>query len=380
MPVPHMNSSFPQSLPPELITEIISLCPKSSVSILCRVSRLIYDISFPILYRHLELRKSSLFIECSRTLLASNVASKSVRWLIISFEWVSTKHFLPCVYLVYQHYFSHATLLSAFYQVLGKVLPRLSRLSILRISVAIPNAAYFTVLSNCHFPHLLIFEIISQRRSMTTKNFLELHAFLHRHSSTITALSLDVPASKTLSTGKLPMHFPSLSKFIGNIALVPYLFQKQCSLRSMHFLSTRMFRIDDEQIDNLFEHVQRVAGNTLEHVELLAQSFTGSQPRILARHLPNIKVLMLAHLSYAESNGVSYFDHCIPNLAWLSRSSTGSILPEIVLFSCEESLAFLSTTSMSCNSSRFTCPRWSKSDPVPSGKSQIDKGIWFNMS
>lgn len=88
MPVPHRDSSFLQSLPPELITEIISLCPKSTVSILCRVSKFIYDVSFPVLYRHLEFSKSSLFLRCSRTLLASDIASKSVRWLIFSFEWV----------------------------------------------------------------------------------------------------------------------------------------------------------------------------------------------------------------------------------------------------------------------------------------------------
>lgn len=76
-----------------------------------------------------------------------------------------------------------------------------------------------------------------------------------------------------------------------------------------------MFDLHDEHLDNLFEHVQRVAGKTLEYVELFSLSFAGSQPRILARHLPNIKMLVLAHLSYAESNGVSYFYRRRPNLA-----------------------------------------------------------------
>ncbi|KAI8993360.1 hypothetical protein BDB01DRAFT_322162 [Pilobolus umbonatus] len=75
---PHLTRIPSRQLdfPVEILQEIISLLPRSSLSVICRVCRTWYSVSMPVLYRHLYIRTLPHWLALVRTMSNTNFASK----------------------------------------------------------------------------------------------------------------------------------------------------------------------------------------------------------------------------------------------------------------------------------------------------------------
>ncbi|KAE9390138.1 hypothetical protein BT96DRAFT_1024711 [Gymnopus androsaceus JB14] len=240
---PNAHSDCPfLRLPSELITNILSLCPKPSLLILCRVSRFIREFSLPFLYRDLSFVNPSLFINCCRNLVKYDAAAFSVRRLAISFH-------------------SDPIFLSAFFRIL-----------------AMP---YHDYLNYAYWSY----------RSMARKAISTL-PFYNR----VTFLISSISSSKTPSHShhRLPISFGGTR----NVALFPRIqFQNSCSLLHISLTSFQTITLDEACILDAVGHLQRQAGDTVKEATLFTRGFTGPLPRTIACRFPNITTLCLVHLS-----------------------------------------------------------------------------------
>lgn len=73
-------------LPVELIEKITALLPIPSIASMSRVSRLLHEISVPLLYRDIDLQSSAALVSCYRSLAKHPEARQKAQSLAISFK------------------------------------------------------------------------------------------------------------------------------------------------------------------------------------------------------------------------------------------------------------------------------------------------------
>ncbi|KAE9392232.1 hypothetical protein BT96DRAFT_1000562 [Gymnopus androsaceus JB14] len=266
-------------LPPEILCQIIDFCPKSSLVVLCRVSKTVGEFSVRSLYRDISFKNASVFIKCCYALVKVDLAAASVKYLRIDFD----------------GFFGQSRyLLSAFYHLVSKVLCRLHNLQGLKILHDEPG--YQSALQSCHFSRLSYFQTsLPLTRPLTD--------FLTRHSSTISVLYLDGrlpdPSSASTSTAPSAVNLPVLTSFTGNPAFVRFVVQKQDTpmLRSAHMTAITVLELPEAQVIQAVEHLRDVAGETLETVAVLGRGFSSPLSRYASMHLTSVKSLGLMHLT-----------------------------------------------------------------------------------
>lgn len=201
-------------------------------------------------------------------------------------------------------YFSRGDLLSAFFRVVSRVLPRLNNLRKLKLTVRNSKNIYSSILRTCRFPHLLCLEIPELALTPALSDFL-----VH-HSSTITHLYMATEAPSNLSSDYKPVspiNFPALIDFSGNIALTPCLLQGAGSLRAANFSSLENLLLDQLCIDHAVGHLRSMAGDSIEEIGMITRGFTGPLLSSVVRQLPNITKLVVLHICRENDEVISSF-------------------------------------------------------------------------